>query len=46
MSLVVESLRRLYQMEKINKDKLDVLLTSNKITQAEYDYIISAKKVV
>ena len=46
MSTFVESLHRLYQSDRINKEKLDAFLSSNKITQAEYDYIVSAKKVV
>ena len=41
MNQFVESLYRLYRMEKINKDKLDELLSSNKISQQEYDYIIA-----
>ena len=45
MSQFVESLYRLYKNEKINKTKLDELLTSKKINQQEYDYIISAKNV-
>ena len=46
MSTFIESLRRLYKIEKINKEKLDAFLASNKITKAEYDYIISAKEAV
>lgn len=46
MSQFVESLYRLYNTNKINKEKLDALLASNKITQQEYEYIISAKEVV
>lgn len=46
MSTFIESLRRLYQMEKINKEKLDDFLTSKKITKEEYDYIICIEKVV
>lgn len=46
MSTFVESLQRLYQARRIEREKLDALLASNKITLAEYDYIISAKKVV
>jgi phospholipid N-methyltransferase len=45
-TIFVESLYRLYKDNKINKNKLDELLTSKKITQAEYDYIISAKNVI
>ena len=43
MNNFVESLRRLYNAEKVNKDKLDELLSSNKINEQEYEYIISAK---
>ena len=46
MSAFIESLQRLYQMRKINKEKLAALLVSNKITKAEYDYILSANQVV
>ena len=46
MSQFVESLYRLYKKNKINKEKLDALLSSNKIAQHEYEYIISAKEVV
>ena len=45
MSQFVESLYRLYGTNKINKEKLDVLLASKKITPQEYEYIISAKEV-
>lgn len=43
MNNFVESLRRLYNAKKVNKDKLDELLSSNKINEQEYEYIISAK---
>lgn len=46
MSQFVESLYRLYKADKINKIKLDELLSSKKINKQEYDYIISAKTVV
>ena len=46
MNQFIESLCRLYKEEKINKVKLDGLLSSNKITKQEYEYIISVKKVV
>ena len=46
MSQFVESLARLYQANKINEEKIKDLLTNKKINQQEYDYIISAKKVV
>lgn len=42
MNQFVESLRRLYEASKINIKKLDELLASNKITQQDYDYIVSA----
>lgn len=43
MNQFVESLCRLYKAEKIEKNKLDILLSSKKINQQEYEYIISAK---
>lgn len=46
MTQFTESLYRLYKDNKINKNKLDELLTNKKITQAEYDYVISAKDVI
>ena len=45
MNQFVESLCRLYKAEKIDKDKLNKLLSSNKINQQEYEYIISAKDI-
>ena len=45
MSQFVESLCRLYKAEKIEKSKLDILLSSKKINQQEYEYIISAKDI-
>ena len=42
MTQFVESLCRLYRANKINIKKLDELLASNKITQQEYEYIVSA----
>lgn len=41
MNQFIESLYRLYRMEKINKEKLDELLSNGKINQQEYDYIIA-----
>lgn len=41
MNQFVESLYRLYKFEKINKEKLDALLASDKINQQEYDYIVA-----
>ncbi len=46
MNQFVESLSRLYKVDKIDDKKLDELLTSKKITKQEYEYIISVKKVV
>lgn len=46
MNQFVESLCRLYTMDKIDALKLNELLTKKKINQQEYDYIISAKRVV
>ena len=46
MSQFVESLYRLYGDNRIGKSHLDRLLTNKKINQQEYDYVISAKKVV
>lgn len=43
MTQFVESLCRLYRANKIDIKKLGELLASHKITQREYDYIISAK---
>ena len=41
MSQFVESLCRLYKAKKINIAKLDELKSGKKITQKEYEYIIS-----
>lgn len=46
MTQFVESLRRLYSVDKIEKIKIDKLLSLQKITAQEYEYIISVKKVV
>ena len=45
MNQFIESLYRLYKQDKITNDKLKELLTKKKITQQEYEYIISAKNV-
>ena len=42
MNQFVESLCRLYKADKVDKKKLDELLSSKKINKQEYDYIISA----
>ena len=44
MSQFVESLYRLYKAKRIQKEKIDSFLSSKKITQQEYDYIISANQ--
>lgn len=41
MNQLVESLRRLYLVEKIDKNKVDELLNNNKITLEEYNYILT-----
>ena len=43
MNQFIESLCRLYKFDRIDANKLHELLTSKKINQQEYDYIISAK---
>ena len=45
MTQFVDSLYRLYKAKRINKDKIDAFLSSKKITQQEYDYIISAGQI-
>lgn len=46
MNQFIESLYRLYNLNKVDKSKLDKLLATKKINQQEYDYIVSAKKEV
>lgn len=46
MKQFIESLYRLYDLNKVDKNKLNKLYMNKKITKQEYDYIISAKKVV
>lgn len=46
MNQFVESLYRLYGLDSVKKELLDKLLINKKINQQEYDYIISAKKVM
>lgn len=41
MSSLVESLKRLYPTSQMVKDKVEVLLTDGKLTQEEYDYIVT-----
>lgn len=40
MNQFVESLSRLYKENKIDKKKLNSLLSSKKINQTEYNYIL------
>lgn len=44
MNQFVESLARLYKSQKVSKDTIDTFLTDKKITQIEYEYIISSGK--
>lgn len=46
MNQFVESLYRLYGANRVGKNRLDALLADKKINQQEYNYVISAKKVV
>ena len=46
MNEFIQSLRRLYSDHKITTTTLDALLTSEKINQQEYDYIISAENAI
>ena len=42
MTQFVESLARLYKMQKVSKKTLDTLLMAKKIKKEEYEYIITA----
>lgn len=44
MTQFVESLSRLYKNNKIDKKKLNNLLSLKKISQQEYNYIIKQKQ--
>ena len=44
MNKFVESLSRLYKENKIDKKKLNSLLSSKKINQTEYNYILKQKE--
>jgi hypothetical protein len=44
MSQFVESLRRLYQSNKIGDAQLKKMFASKKINQEEYDYITARKE--
>lgn len=41
MRQLVESLRRLYGAKKLTEQQLNKLLLENKISQEEYEYILS-----
>lgn len=41
MRTLVESLKRLYSKNKITAEKISQMVTENKITDEEKDYIIS-----
>ena len=45
MRQFVESVNRIYKSYKITEQKLKELLNKNKITQQEYDYIISVERI-
>ena len=44
MTQFVESLARLYKDNKISKNNIDTFLSTKKITQTEYKYIISTRE--
>ena len=44
MNQFIESLIRLYKDNKIDKKKLNSLLSSKKINQQEYNYILKQKE--
>ena len=46
MTIFIESLKRLYMMEKVNVEKLETLKGNNKITQEEYDYITLKQNIL
>lgn len=46
MTQFVESVRRLYADNKVDKTKIDKLLSIQKITSQEYEYIISVKNAI
>jgi len=41
MSTLVKSLKRLYPISQIVRDRIESMLTEGIITQAEYDYIVA-----
>lgn len=41
MDLIIESLWRLYHVGMIKKEKIDALLANKKITQKEYEFILT-----
>ena len=46
MTILIESLKRLYKNQKINLDKIENLLKENKITQEQYNYIVSEEEQI
>ena len=44
MTQFVESLARLYKDNKVQRNTIDTLFSDKKITQIEYEYIISSGK--
>lgn len=42
-SILVESMKRLYQSGKITKENVKVRVKSGKITEDEYEYIVGEK---
>ena len=44
MTQFIESLARLYKMQKISKQNIDTLLMAKKIKRDEYEYIIAARE--
>ena len=42
MSQFAQSIRRLYQSGRISLDKVKALLSDDKLTTAEYDYVVSS----
>lgn len=41
MSIIIESLKRLYADSKINKEKIENLCENGKITEEEKNYILN-----
>lgn len=41
MSILVESLKRLYAAKRVSIEKLNEMLKNHKISKEEYDYIVT-----